>query len=283
MVEADVSILHQGDFYRILNFKCYCTECSLSAPEYNKVFDICFVRSGYFEYNIFRNRHEVHIGRVLLTKPGTEHTTRHINNQPDLCTVLDFTPAFYERLTTDYGRLAPWFFHNNDVASVLLHTSPQINYSHQQLLTLCHEKQPHLPVDDLVLRIVGDVMRMLTHSPEAPELPASLKRFHLTTVENALAFLHNHFSENVSLQQLADHCCVSLFHFSRIFKSVMRVSPYRYLTMVRLQHAQQLLMHPQLSVSEIACHCGFNSIEQFASTYKQHFGQSPTQFRIAVA
>ncbi|NJM24989.1 MAG: helix-turn-helix transcriptional regulator [Bacteroidia bacterium] len=223
MVEADVSILHRGDFYRVLNFKCHCTECSLSAKEYNKAFDICFVRAGYFEYNIFRNRHEVHIGRVLLTKPGTEHTTATtLNDQPDLCTVLDFTPAFYERMTADYGRLAPWFFHNNDVASVLINTSPQINYFHRQLLAMLEEKQHHMPVDELVLRIVGDIMRLLTHCPELPELPASLKRYHLATVENALAFLHDHFNQNISLQQLADHCCVSLFHFSRIFKSVMR-------------------------------------------------------------
>ena len=88
-----------------------------------------------------------------------------------------------------------------------------------------------------------------------------------------------HFHENISLKQLAQHCYVSPFHFSRIFKSVMNVSPHQYLSEIRLNHAKILLTTTDEPVTDIAFACGYNSIEHFATAYRQRFKLNPSRYR----
>ncbi|HEX7764059.1 MAG TPA: helix-turn-helix transcriptional regulator, partial [Cellvibrio sp.] len=99
------------------------------------------------------------------------------------------------------------------------------------------------------------------------------------TVEKATNYLLSRFDQNISLQELADHCCVSVFHFSRIFKTIMQQSPYKYLSSIRLAHAKMLLETTHLPITQIAFQCGFNSLEQFSNTYRQFFNTSPAHYR----
>src|SRR5580765_2966833 len=117
---ADVHILHTSDVYRVLDFRCHCTICSLTDVEYNNNLCISFTRKGFFEYRTFRRKDEVHVGRILISKPGFEHTTRHIDDQPDITSVFEFKQSFFERLKSEYPSHASWFLKNNDMHAIML-------------------------------------------------------------------------------------------------------------------------------------------------------------------
>jgi AraC-like DNA-binding protein len=270
-------LLHQSDFYRMVDFRCHCMECSTTPEEYTRTFNFCFVRKGYFEYRVFRRNLEVHVGRVLISKAGTTHYTHHIANQPDVCSVLYFTNAFVERLREKYPAAA-WFFDNPDVQSLLLKCTPEADYFHFMLLNKSAMKLPQLQRDEWALQLVEHVMNTLTNTLPQPIAP-SLKRHHLSTVEKAKDYLLQHFDQDVHLQALADHCCVSLFHFARIFKEITGWSPYQYLTSIRLHHARVLMESTEQPVSEIALLCGYSNTEHFSTAYRQRFGVAPSLHR----
>jgi AraC-like DNA-binding protein len=276
MRPADVHIIHSSGFYQIRDYKCNCLECHKSKVEYSNTFNLCFVRSGYFEFEIFRDNLEVHVGRVLITKPASEHIARHIDDQPDVCTVLDFKQDFYQSLREHYRYDVPWFFENNDIQSLLLKCTPEIDYLHNAIL---NTKGPQLQADDIVLRIVDRVMLMLGNAGELSPVPASLKKFHLSTIEKAKNYMLANFDQDIGLEQLAEHCCVSMFHFSRIFKAVMKISPHQYLSEIRLNHARILLENTRYPITQIAMQCGYNSVEHFATAYKQRFEMKPSDVR----
>lgn len=277
MLPADIHILHSSAFYQIRDYKCNCVECHTSKSEYVKTFNLCFVRSGYFEFEVFRDNLEVHVGRVLVTKPGTEHVARHIEDQPDVCSVFDFKNDFYSAMCEHYD--VQWFFRNNDIHSLLLRCTPDLDHLHHLILTLTKSgNTDQLQIDDLVLRLVGRVMTTL--DSKADPVPANLKKFHLSTIEKAKNFMLMNFEKNIGLQQLADHCCVSLFHFSRIFKSVMKVTPHQYLSEIRLNHAKILLENTKFPVTQVALQCGYNSVEHFSTAYKQRFKSKPSESRV---
>lgn len=277
-MEAEIHILHKSDFYEIKDFRCTCTKCSLSKLEHLQHFSICFVRSGFYEQRVFKRAHELHIGRLIVSKPEIEYVVRHIDDHPDLVTSLNFTHDFYEKVKDYYKDEARWFFSNADLQSLLVTAHADIEFTHQQILL--RVKQPStLEMDDLVLQLVEKVMHTLGNKPKVEPLPESLKRHHLNTIESARDYLFQNFSKDISLQQLAEHCCVSLFHFSRIFKSVMNCSPHQYLKEIRLNHAQLLLQSTELSVGEVALQSGFNSPEHFTTTYRQRFKVNPTELR----
>jgi AraC family transcriptional regulator len=280
MLPADVHILHSSGFYQVRDFKCNCVECHTSRLEYSATFNFCFVRSGYFEFNVFRDNLEVHVGRVLVTKPGSEHIAHHIDDQPDVCSVFDFKNDFYNSLQEHYQYDIPWFFQNNDIHSLLLKCSPELDYLHDRILKLTKPGDAsQLQVDDLVLRLIDRVMKSLGNVANLDSIPAALKKFHLITIEKAKNYMLANFDKNIGLQQLAEHCCVSLFHFSRIFKAVMKITPHQYLSEIRLNHARILLENTKYPVTQIAIQCGYNSVEHFATAYKQRFETTPSESR----
>lgn len=278
MLPPDVHTLHTSGFYQLVDFKCNCHECHTSKPEYSNTFNFCFVRSGYFEFEVFRDNLEVHVGRVIISKPGSEHIARHINDQPDICSVFDFTNDFYESLREHYRYELPWFFDNPDVHSLLMKCSPELDYLHDRILTLRNGLA--LQMDDLVLRIVQRIMTNLGNLSPLEPIPANLKKFHLVTIEKAKNYMLANFDKNVGLQELSDHCCISLFHFSRIFKAVMKVSPHQYLSEIRLNHAKVLLENTKYPVTQVAIQCGYNSVEHFATAYRQRFQITPSEARM---
>ena len=277
-MQAEIHILHKSDFYQLKDFRCTCTECSISKLEQLDKFSICFVRNGFYEQRIFRRNQEMHVGRLVVSKPNIEYVVRHIDDHPDLCTSFNFTDAFYEKVKDHYRPEAQWFFSNPDLHSILLTSHADVEYLHQLILRQVIQKSS-LEIDDLVLQLVEKVMFTLGNKPDVLPLSETLKKYHLSTIEKARDFLFLNFNKDVSLQQLADHCCISLFHFSRIFKAVMNQSPHQYLTELRLTHSKRLLQSTQQPITEIAFLCGFNSLEHFTTSFKNKFNTSPKVLR----
>lgn len=65
----------------------------------------------------------------------------------------------------------------------------------------------------------------------------------------------------------------------RIFKEVLQQSPSDVLINLRLQKAEQLLLHDRLNISEISFECGFNDPKYFSRMFKKHFGASPKSYK----
>jgi AraC-like DNA-binding protein len=276
---ADVHLLHRSDFYRIADFKCHCDICSVSNPEYNESLSLSFIRKGFFGYQTFRRKEEVHAGRVLISKPGYEHIATHIDGQPDVTTVFEFTTDFFREIRELYIQAA-WFLKNNYIHSLLLQSNPELDYLHNNIWKKLEKRNAaNLQTDEMVMELLERVINILTNSKPVPTIADSLKQFHLGTVESARAYIFENFSNNISLQQLSRHCLVSPFHFSRIFKTIMNISPHQYLAEVRLNHAKVLLSTTDQSVTDVAFACGFNSVEHFATAYRQRFTMNPATYR----
>lgn len=281
---ADVHILHQSDFYRVVDFKCHCNVCSVTEPEYNESFCLSFIRKGFFEYRSFKRNDEVHVGRVLISKPGYEHTTRHIDDQPDILTIFDFKRSFFEETILDvYGDKLPWILKNNDIHSVMINATPGLEYLHHRIFqTVTSGKYNSLEIDEMVIELLETMMIVLGSAKIPGSLSDKLKRQHLITIENARNYILTHFKENISLQQLAMHCFISPFHFSRIFKTIAGESPHQYLGSIRLTHAKILLEETNAPVSDIAYECGFNSPEHFVTAFKKYHKVNPSSLRSGV-
>jgi len=276
---AEVHLFHKSDFYTIADFKCHCDICSVSDIEYNESLCLSFIRKGYFEYHTFRRRDEVHAGRVLVSKPGFEHIAGHIDGQPDITTVVEFTSPFFVEITEQY-KDAEWFLRNNDIHSLMLRSNAEVDYLYNSLWKRLEKRNATgLQLDEMVLDLLDKVMGILTHSQTIENLSVNLKQFHLGTVESAKSYIFENFSQDISLQELATHCLVSPFHFSRIFKAFMNMSPYQYLAEVRLNHAKVLLTTTEQSILDISYACGFNSPEHFATAYRHRYRLPPSGFR----
>lgn len=85
------------------------------------------------------------------------------------------------------------------------------------------------------------------------------------------------FSENISIERLAERHALSRRQLERMFQQNLGLSPGQKLRQVRLSHAASLLAETNMSMSEIAVACGFPSFEAFRSAFKNSFGTAPSQ------
>lgn len=88
------------------------------------------------------------------------------------------------------------------------------------------------------------------------------------------------FADELSLSILAHEAKLSEYHFARMFKDCVGLSPHQYVMICRLEHAAKLLKDTPLSVIEIAVSCGFNSASHFAQQFKTKYGVTPTRYRL---
>lgn len=91
--------------------------------------------------------------------------------------------------------------------------------------------------------------------------------------------IEQHFSEELSVEMLADMIGLSRFHFSRLFKELCGRTVTEYITALRLDKAEYLLRHSSFSISEVALKTGFNDIYYFSKTFKKHKSCSPSALR----
>lgn len=98
-------------------------------------------------------------------------------------------------------------------------------------------------------------------------------------IEEAIAFIHQHIHDPLSLSQLARHVGYSPYHFIRLFKSEIGLSPYYYISSLRLQKAKDLLIHTHLPVRDIAMEVGYQSLGTFTTRFSEKVGVSPNAFR----
>jgi AraC-like DNA-binding protein/ligand-binding sensor protein len=95
----------------------------------------------------------------------------------------------------------------------------------------------------------------------------------------AKEYIHEHQTEELSLGQVAKAVNTSTFYFCKMFKKVTGINFTDYLSRVRIEKSKNLLLNPNLRVSEIAFEVGFQSLTHFNRVFKKILGQSPTEYR----
>jgi AraC-like DNA-binding protein len=88
-----------------------------------------------------------------------------------------------------------------------------------------------------------------------------------------------HYARHLDLAALAGVAGVSKYHFVRCFRAVYGETPLRYVTRRRIERAQDLLRHANLTVTEICMLVGFTSLGSFSTRFRALVGESPTAYR----
>jgi len=94
-----------------------------------------------------------------------------------------------------------------------------------------------------------------------------------------LQYLHAHYRDSVSLEELSRHFNVSVSYISRLFKQHMGITFLDYLHQLRIESAANLLTSTQMSIIDIAAQSGFESVRTFTRVFQSVKGATPSDFR----
>ncbi len=127
-------------------------------------------------------------------------------------------------------------------------------------------------------QIIHSIIRSLT-----PIVETQAKVSNRVDIDRAVAYIHEHFKQEFSIEDIADFISLSKSHFTRIFKDETGKAPIEYVIDVRLRHAKKLLMQDGASITDVAFASGFNSSSHFATSFQKKYNLSPSAYKKTIA
>jgi AraC-like DNA-binding protein len=98
-------------------------------------------------------------------------------------------------------------------------------------------------------------------------------------IQQAMEWLEDNYRSDVTLDELSRQMNTSYHHMSRLFGETVGTPFKQHLNLLRITEADRMLSGSVLSITEIALHCGFNSLRTFNRVYRSIRGQAPSAGR----
>jgi YesN/AraC family two-component response regulator len=92
---------------------------------------------------------------------------------------------------------------------------------------------------------------------------------------HTLGYIEKNLTEDIDLENLASSACMSKYHFCRLFKKRVGISPIRFVTFMRIEMAKKLLRKDDITISTVAISVGFNDLSSFIAQFKKVTGMTP--------
>jgi len=110
-------------------------------------------------------------------------------------------------------------------------------------------------------------------------IPGALPSDLPETVIRAVKQIQKYLADPIYLDELASAACLSKFHFCRIFKLHIGLSPMKFVNLLRVRMAAKLLQRSSNTITDIAFKVGFSNLSEFSRQFKSVIGMSPSTYR----
>ncbi|MFC6861365.1 helix-turn-helix domain-containing protein [Zunongwangia atlantica] len=110
-------------------------------------------------------------------------------------------------------------------------------------------------------------------------LPIVLPTTENETLRPILKYIHQHIDQPLYLDKIAEEFGQSSRTLSRLFQGNMETSFLQYVKLSRTIKSMEMLLQTDLSITEIAYSCGYNSLSAFSYAFQQIVHRSPKEFR----
>ncbi len=267
-------------WYNVSSFKREGSEEWLYVPRWHEQFEIKLILAGSAEVFCGTELYVVNPGDVVLINPYEPHGLR-LHGDEELryyCLMMSpdfpFSPTLTERYTELFE--GKYFFRR------ILSNCTQVNQVFSDLFSELINQPPEYELQaDAYIALLYSLLLRYAIADDKPAADAPNLKQHGERIRPALNYIYFHYTEDISIPDLAALCSMSVYHFCRVFKTVVGHTAVSYINALRLNKATLLLTTTKLSVSEIAATVGFPDELYFSRRFKQEKGVAPTRYRAA--
>ena len=162
-----------------------------------------------------------------------------------------------------------------DIHSQLVRLFDEITYEYRSMNTL-----REAAIYALIIQMFVVMARKYMNTENLfPDVKLNKQREYIEKFNVIFEYINNNYSDDITLDIIANVAGFSKFHFSRLFKQFTDISFYDYLNQRRVKEAEKLLLDPNLSITEVAMRSGFSSIATFNRVFKGFKECTPTEFK----
>ena len=140
-------------------------------------------------------------------------------------------------------------------------------------------QSPELVNEDLLELKVKELILLLLQTKNAESILQFVTDLVSPNTVNLKKVIELHLSENLTIDELARLCNLSVTSFKRQFSEIFKDSPINYINLRRIEKAKELLTISTLSIGEISYEVGVQDSQYFTRLFKNKVGETPTSYR----
>ena len=250
------------------------------ALHHHDFYEVYFFVSGNVTYNVESRSFLLSPGDILLIAPNELH-------QPVVAAekqnyerfVLWINKSYLQQFDLSEGLVTRCFDTEVPGHVNLLRpdgvTREMMNYLLQSLLV--EQSRQEYGADLYTMGLLAQILVILNRLAERSRQDIQPKENSDSVVYRVLAYINEHYNEDLSLDFLANKFFISKYHLSREFGRLVGTSVYRYIVQKRLVMAKQM-MSAGVPTSTVYQHCGFGDYSNFYRAFKAEYQISPKEF-----
>lgn len=245
--------------------------------------EIIVIKKGCGIVTVDLKKQKVTIGDIIFIRSGQLHSIEQdgsdymeyenilfkkellISGEYDLCAKNFIIPLIEGNIpsATFFTSVLHYY---NDVANCI-----------NEIDILCSEQQEGYQL--LLKSVLFRLIYIIISHKETIEITSTIQTKSLEKLKYTLKYVEEHYSEHITIEEMAKLTFYSKSHFMKFFKSHIGTGFIDYLNNYRLMMSEQMLKTSDLSVIEIAQLNGFDNISYFNRIFKKKYNLSPSKLR----
>lgn len=248
---------------------------SMAESHYHPYFEIFYLLKGSCRIFADHSLFFVSEGEMVILPPATLHRTQY-ESQVERITI-SFTREYCQLFDTVLGK--DFFDRNFKMCRLELDSSTR-KVLDSLLEEIETEKQKNDQFSESNVKVLfARVIVLLARKLKQTDGGKAGIGESEASIEKAARFIFENYGKDITLQEAAKVAGMRDTYFSRKFQEVTGYGFKEYLTSLRIQHSQQMLLNSSLTITQIAGACGFASSNYFGDAFKKLTGLSPREFR----
>ncbi len=253
---------------------------SVKYPHRHDFFEVLFLTKGSGFHVIDGNKYEIKPTCIFFMSPGQAHKIEFSNDIEGY--IFIFTAEFYLINQTNQNRLIefPFFFTiRQDNPPLLLTEKEDILFLRSLFEKGISEIKKDVPHSIELLRSVLDLI--LTSSSilyKTDENTLNKGKGHIV-VKSFFQLIEENYLNNLSVTEYADKLAITANHLTQTVNQLTGKTSSQIIKSKQILEIKRLLVHTNLSVTEIATRLNFADQSYFAKFFKREAGVSPLQYR----
>lgn len=223
--------------------------------------DITYVYSGEAYYTIDDKNYYVSKGDLLCIPKNSRRSAITNPNNPMMCYPINFQLFNFsgEEVILPFPLIS-----NIGIIEPLLHLYRELN------IVWTEKKEGYLLYSQAIFTsILYRLFCLLYYHND--------QTFIDSRIQKVTNYISTHYVEKLTVDDLANYVCLNPVYFGILFKENMGCSVKKYINQIKINHAENLLLSGEFTITETAFRCGFEDIYYFSKLFKSIKGYPPSQ------
>ena len=254
-------------------------EINMRFQHFHTCYELCILLAPQATHFLEGKPYELRAFDILGIRPNLLHRTQYPAGDPCRRLIIQFAlPQNSEGLGTAYEELTALFHREVPIFRFERGIQEKIYRRLNDIFLLAGKTDP---MRDLSIHVKFLEFLTLLYLNQDKNLYSDETELSATEqkIYSVASYIHTHYSEELTLEGLAQRSYISGCYLSRQFKEVTGFTLTDYIQMTRIRNVQSLLLNSRIPITEAASRCGFASFSQFNRVFQKHIGMSPTEFR----